>query len=149
MNEAYENILQRRSIRKYKNQEVPQELVEAVVKAGTYAPTAMGTQSPKIVVVRNKETIKFLSKINAEIWGRPQIDPFYGAPIVIIVLADMSYKNGFTDGVLVMGNLMNAAHALGLGTCYINRLVQTFERDDCKALLKEWGIEGEWTGVGA
>lgn len=147
MNTAYENLLTRRSVRKYKSEQISDEELNAVLKAGTYAPTAMGKQSPLIVAVQDKGDIARMSALNAKIWGK-NADPFYGAPTVIIVFAPAGYRNGVQDASLVMGNMMNAAHALGLGSCWINRALESFETPEGRSLLEKWGIEGDWIGVG-
>ena len=147
-NQVLEALKNRRSIRKYKTEQIKDEELNAVLEAGTYAPTGMGTQSPLMVVVQDKGTIARLSKMNAAFTADPDGDPFYGAPTVVIVLADSTNRNGFADGCLVMGNLMNAAHALGLGSCWIHRAREVFESDEGKALLKKWGVEGDYVGVG-
>lgn len=148
MNETIQNIVARRSIRKYKDDMIPKEAIEEIVKAGMYAPTGMNAQSPIILAVTNKEVRDKLSKMNAKIMGNEAIDPFYGAPVVLVVLVD---KNGVTpvyDGSLVMGNLMNAAYSLGIGSCWIHRAKEEFELDEGKELLKSLGIEGEYEGIG-
>jgi len=134
--EAMENLLTRRSCRNYKPKQVPDELLDKVLEAGTFAASGMNRQNTFLVAVREKETRDLLSKINAGVMER-EGDPFYGAPCVIVVLAapDMTYLE---DGSLVMGNLMNAAHALGLGSCWIHRAKQTFELPEGKELLKKW-----------
>ena len=146
MNETMQNILTRRSIRSYKPDPVPRELIDQVVRAGTYAPTGMGEQSPIILAVTDRETRDRLSRANAKIMGR-DIDPFYGAPAVLVVLADKSKPNHVYDGSLVMANLMLAAHALGLGSCWINRARQVFERPEWQELLRSLGVEGEYEGI--
>ncbi len=147
MNAAYENLLTRRSVRKYKSEQISDEELGAVLKAGTYAPTAMGKQSPLLVAVQDKSDIARLSSLNAQIQGTTG-DPFYGAPTVVVVFAQAGNRNGVQDASLVMGNLMNAAHALGLGSCWINRARETFELPEGRELLAKWGIEGDWIGVG-
>ena len=147
MNEAYENIISRRSIRKYKSEQITREELDAVLRAGVCAPTAMNRQSPIIVAVQNKEDIALMSKLNAAVMGA-NTDPFYGAPTVLVVLADAAFPCAVQDGSLVMGNLMNAANALGLGSCWINRAREVFDSEEGKALLKKWGIEGKYVGVG-
>lgn len=147
MNKALEAIYNRRSIRKYKPEQISKEELEAVLKAGVCAPTGMNRQSPIIVVVQDREEIAYLSKLNAAV-NNWESDPFYGAPTVLIVLAEASSPHAVQDGSLVMGNLMNAASALGLGSCWINRAREVFDSPDGKALLKKWGIEGEYTGIG-
>ncbi len=147
MNKAIENIMTRRSVRKYKPEQITREELDTVLKAGIAAPTAKNLQSPIIVAVQNKEEIAYLSKLNAAVW-KTDIDPFYGAPTVLIVLADANNINAVPDGALVMGNMLNAAHAIGLGACWINRAREVFASDEGKALLKKWGIEGEYIGIG-
>ena len=122
-NAVIENMVNRRSIRKYKPEQIKDEELQAVIKAGEYAPTGMGMQSPKMVVVQDKETIKLLSKINAKIMGVDS-DPFYGAPTVIVVFADKACRPTYVeDGSLVLGNLMNAAYSVGLGCVGIGNCV--------------------------
>ena len=143
----YEKLLERRSVRKYKPEQVTDELLDAVLKAGLYAPTAKNNQKPVMVAVRDKETRDLLSKINAEIMD-VETDPFYGAPCVIVVLGDASGYPVVENGSLVLGNLMNAAHAVGLGSCWIHRAKQTFETEEGKALLKKWGLPEHLVGIG-
>ena len=147
MNETIKTLKERRSIRKYKENQISDEELNQILEAGEYAPTGRGAQSPIMVVVQDKELIKELSKINAEIMGITS-DPFYGAPTVVIVLADKTRHTYKEDGSLVMGNLMNAAHSLGVDSCWINRAKEVFESERGKELLKDWGIEGDYEGIG-
>ena len=148
MNEVLENMKTRRSIRAFKADEMPaQDLLDKITEAGTYAPTGRGAQSPLIVAVTNKSVRDRLSQLNAEVLG-VKSDPFYGAPVVLVVLADRSRPTYLYDGSLVMGNLMLAAHAVGLGSCWIHRAKEVFDSPEGKALLKEWGIEGDYEGIG-
>ncbi len=147
MNETIKTLKERRSIRKYKENQISDEELNQILEAGEYAPTGRGAQSPIMVVVQDKELIKELSKINAEIMGITS-DPFYGAPTVIIVLADKTRNTYKEDGSLVMGNLMNAAHSLGVDSCWINRAKEVFESERGKELLNDWGIEGDYEGIG-
>lgn len=147
MNEAYKNLLTRRSVRKYKPEQISREELDAVLLAGTYAPTAVGKQSPLIVSVQNKDDIALMSKLNAQVWG-VEFNPLFAAPTVIVVFADGGNRNGLQDASLVMGNLLNAANALGLGSCWVNRAKEVFELPEGKALLKKWGVHGNWVGVG-
>ena len=147
MNETIKTLKERRSIRKYKEKQISDEELNQILEAGKYAPTGRGAQSPIMVVVQDKELIKELSKINAEIMGITS-DPFYGAPTVIIVLADKTRNTYKEDGSLVMGNLMNAAHSLGVDSCWINRAKEVFESERGKELLNDWGIEGDYEGIG-
>lgn len=146
--EVLDALKNRRSVRKYKTEQIKEEELKAVLEAGIYAPTGMGAQSPKIVVVQDMELIKKLSKMNAAVMGNAGIDPFYGAPTVLVVLADSSRPTYVEDGSLVLGNLMNAAYAVGLGSCWIHRAKQVFASEEGKALLKEWGIPEGYEGVG-
>lgn len=145
--DAMYNLLNRRSIRKYTNQQVPDELLDQVLEAGLYAPTGMNTQNIYMVAVRDKETRDLMMKLNAAVMGRDS-DPFYGAPCVIVVLGDAEGYPVVENGSLVLGNLMNAAHAVGLGSCWIHRAKQTFETDEGKALLRAWGLPENLVGIG-
>ncbi len=146
--ETLEAIRTRRSIRKYTSESVPQETLEKILEAGTWAPTGMGKQSPIIVAITNKNERDRLMRLNAKMMGRDDIDPFYGAPVVLAVLVDRNEFTAHYDGELVMENMMLAAHDLGLGSCYIFRAKEEFETEEGKALLAEWGIEGDYEGVG-
>lgn len=147
MNETLQTLKRRRSIRKYKKEQISEEQLNLILEAGTYAPTGMGAQSPIMVVVQHSETIKELSQMNAKVMGTTS-DPFYGAPTVIVVLADKSRVTYLEDGSLVMGNLMNAAHSLGVDSCWIHRAKEVFASERGQELLKNWGIEGDYVGVG-
>lgn len=155
MNEIIENIISRRSVKSYKNVMPPMPLIEEICKAGTYAPTGMGAQSPIIIAVTNKEMRDRLSRINLQIVTNNNLttssghsDPFYGAPCVLVVLAEKRCGTRVYDGSLVMANLMLAAHSLGLGSCWIHRAKETFETEEGKEILKSLGIEGEYEGIG-
>ena len=145
--EALEALLTRRSVRSYEARMPEQELIDKVMEAGLYAASGKNMQTAIIVEVTNKEVRDRLSVINGEILGVTS-DPFYGAPIVLAVLADKSSPNHVYDGALMMGNLMNAAHAVGLGSCWINRVKEIFEREEGKQMLREWGVEGDYEGIG-
>lgn len=147
MSEVINNMKTRRSIRKYKPDMIPEDVLNRIIEAGTYAATGMGKQSPIIIAVTNKEIRDKFSKMNAEIMGVDS-DPFYGAPVVLIVLADKARPTYVYDGSLVMGNLMLAAHAEGIGSCWINRAKEEFESAEGKAFLKSLGIEGDYEGIG-
>lgn len=147
MKETLQDLKTRRSCRKFDGKQISDEQLNAILEAGEYAPTGMGRQSPIMIVIQDKETISKLSKMNAAIMGA-DIDPFYGAPTVIIVLADKNIGTYLYDGSLVMGNLMNAAEAVGVQSCWIHRAKEEFESDEGKALLKQWGIEGDYEGIG-
>lgn len=145
--EAIENLITRRSIRQFKSDPVPKEIIAKIAEAGTYAPTGMNWQSPVIIAVTNKALRDRISAWNAKIMNA-NTDPFYGAPVILIVLADKSRPTCLYDGSLVMGNLMNAAHAYGIASCWIHRAKEEFESEEGKALLKELGIEGDYEGIG-
>lgn len=147
MNESIKNILNRRSIRKYKNNSIPDEYINEIVKCGTYAPSGMNRQSSIILVIKDKETRDKLSALNAKIMGA-NIDPFYGAPVILIVLANKDIPTYIYDGSLVMSNMMLAASSLGLGSCWIHRAKEMFETKEGQDLLKSLGIEGNYEGIG-
>ena len=147
-NETLEVLKNRRSIRKYRPEQIKPEELDAILEVGTYAPTGMGKQSPVMVVVQDAETLRTLSQINAELFGKPGFDPFYGAPALLIVLSDRQYSTYLYDGSLVMGNMMNAAHALGLGSCWIHRAREEFDSPEGKELLRTLGIKGDYEGIG-
>jgi len=149
MNETLNVLKQRRSIRRYKAEQLKDQELDAILEAGTWAATAKNLQTPVMVVVQDKETIARMSALNAQIMGAsPGTDPFYGAPTVVVVLADGTQANWLQDGSLVMGNLMAAATALGVGSCWINRAMELFDMPEGKALLKEWGLPETLRGVG-
>ena len=143
----HELLKNRRSIRKYTSQQVPDELLDAILEAGLYAPSGINTQNTVMVAVRDKETRDQLSRMNAAVMGT-QSDPFYGAPCVIVVLAYPERYTCVEDGALVMGNLMNAAYEAGLGSCWIHRAQQMFDCEEGKALLRKWGLSESLRGVG-
>lgn len=145
--ETLDSLKERRSIRAYKSKQIKDEELDAVLEAGTYAPTGMGKQSPKMVVVQDKETVSLLSRLNAQVMGVSS-DPFYGAPTIIIVFADKNVPTYVEDGSLVLGNLMLAAYAVGLGSCWINRAKEVFAGEEGKKLMAKWGIPENYVGVG-
>ena len=147
MNETLQTLKNRRSVRAYLPKQIKEEELHQILDAGIYAPTGMGAQSPIMVVVQDKETISYLSKLNAEVMGSTS-DPFYGAPTVIIVLADKNRGTCVEDGSLVMGTLMLAAHSVGVASCWIHRAREVFASTEGKGLLKQWGIPENYIGVG-
>jgi hypothetical protein len=149
MNQILNAMKERRSIRKYKPELPEREKLEQIIEAGLYAASGKGLQSSIIVAVTDKALRDRLMEMNRKIGGWQEgFDPFYGAPAVLIVLADKASANHVYDGSLSMGNMMLAAHALGLGSCWINRAKEEFDSDEGKAILKELGIEGDWEGIG-
>ena len=143
-----EAIKSRRSIRKYKETPVPQELIDKVIEAGTYAATGKSQQPWLVIQVTDKTTKDQIRRANALIMGKNEdADPFYGAPVYLIVLAERANPNHVYDGSLMMGNMMLAAHALGLGSCWINRAQQEFEQPEWKEWLKSIGVKGDYEGI--
>ena len=147
MNETIKTLLSRRSVRKYQSRQVEDALLDQVLHTGLYAASGMNTQKTVMVAVRDKETRDLLSRLNAAVMGSNG-DPFYGAPCVIVVLADPERYTWVEDGSLVMGNLMEAAHAVGLGSCWIHRAREVFDSEEGKALLRSWGLPETLRGVG-
>ncbi len=149
MNPVIQAILERRSVRKFKPEVPSRELIDQVVEAGLYAASGHFTQGVKTIVITNKEVRDAFSAINAKIWGKKEgFDPFFGAPVVLLVLADGNDHNAIKNGSLVMGNMMLAAHALGLGSCWINRADGQIASEYGQEFLKKLGIEPNWIGVG-
>ena len=146
MNDTLKTLMERRSVRSYKPDQIPEDVLEQILLAGEYAPSGMGMQSAVMVAVQDPETIRTLSRINAEIMGTDG-DPFYGAPTVV-VLADRRRGTCVEDGSLVMGNLLNAAFSLGVDSCWIHRARETYETEEGKALLKKWGLSEDYIGIG-
>lgn len=147
MAETLTTLKARRSCRAYKPELIEEEKLNAIIEAGTYAATGMGKQSPIIIAVTDKAMRDRLSGMNAAILGA-DMDPFYGAPELLIVLADKKVPTHVYDGSLVMGNLMNAAADLGVASCWIHRAKEEFESEEGKAILKDLGIEGDYEGIG-
>ena len=149
MNEVIKAMKERRSIRKFKAEMPPKADLEQIVEAGLYAANGRGKQAVITIAVTDKELRDKLSAVNNEIMGGPEgNDPFYGAPAILIVLANKEVPTAPYDGSLVMGNLMLAAHSLGLGSIWIHRAKEEFEMPEYQKLLKDLGIEGEWDGIG-
>lgn len=147
-NDILEIIKTRRSIRAFKTDSVPEELLDKVLEAGTWAPTGKGLQSPVIVAVKDENTRRELTKMNAEIMGTDS-DPYYGAPVIVLVLADGNCNTFVQDGSCVLQNMMLEAHSLGLGSVWINREKEMFDSERGKALLKSWGLPEALRGVGS
>ena len=147
MKETLIDLKNRRSCRKFLPQQITEDELNAVLEVGTYAPTGHGTQSPVMVVVQDKALRDRLSEVNGAVMGA-KIDPFYGAPTAVIVFADTTAPTGRQDACLVLGNLMNAAHAAGLGSCWINRAREMFEMPELADLRTAWGLKPEMEGMG-
>ena len=148
MNEAYENLLKRRACKKYTDRQVDEETLDKILLAGEYAPTGRGLQSPIMAVVRDPAAVKEVERLNAAVFGNPEAKTFYGAPTVVVVFGDPDYPFGEADGNLVIGNLLNAASALGVDSCYIWRAKEAFASEEGKALKKKWGVPERFFGVG-
>ncbi|SEH34505.1 nitroreductase [Selenomonas sp. KH1T6] len=149
MNEVIRSLRERRSIRKFKPDMVPREKIEAIMETGLYAASGRGQQKPIVIAVTDKALRDRLSKANCEIGGwEAGFDPFYGAPVVLIVLAPRDWPTYIYDGSLLMGQLMQAAHAEGLGSCWIHRAKEEFELDIGREILKKLGLEGDYEGIG-
>ena len=147
MNNTINDIMNRRSIRKYKPEQITREELDVILQAGICAPTGKNRQSPILIAVQNKEVRDLLSRMNAQVLGA-DVDPFYGAPTVVVVLAKADSPHAVQDGSLVLGNMMTAAKAIGLGSCWINRAREVFDSAEGKQLLARWGVEGDYIGVG-
>lgn len=154
-NAVLKALRERRSIRRFKPEQITDTELQAVLEAGSWAPTAHGLQDPWIVAVQKPELREKISRLNAAIWGREDFDPFYGAPTLVLVFASRPEKtlNGVPDGSLVLGNMMLAAHSIGLGSCWINREREIFATPEGRTLLAELGlpeeIQPDLMGVGA
>lgn len=148
-NEILKAMEERRSIRKFKAQMPPKEQIEQIVEAGLYAANARGKQATITVAITNQALRDKLAQVNCKIGGWDGgFDPFYGAPVILVVLAAKNWPNRVYDGSLVMGNMMLAAHSLGLGSIWIHRAKEEFEMPEYRQWLKELGVEGEWEGIG-
>lgn len=144
-----EDLKSRRSIRKFKPELPDRDALEQIIEAGLYAASGHGMQSSMIVAITDRKLRDRLMEMNRLIGGwKEGFDPFYGAPAVLLVLADKASPNHVYDGSLTMGNMMLAAHTLGLGSCWINRAREEFDSEEGKAILRELGIEGDWEGIG-
>ncbi len=147
MNETLKTLIERRSVRSYKKEQIKKEELDLVLTAGLWAPTGMNRQHTRFVAITDPATVKKLSQMNADVMGSSS-DPFYGAPAVIIVFGDSNVYTYVEDGSLAMGNMMNAAHAIGLGSCWIHRAREMFESDEGRALMAKWGIPESYKGIG-
>ena len=148
MNDVIRCLLTRRSVKKYRAEQVEEEKLEQILQAGSYAACGMGKQAGKIVVLQDPADIAQLEKLNAQILGNPDLHPFYGAPTVCVVFADTSVDTWVEDGSLVIGNMLAAAHSLGVGSCWIHRAQPMFDSPEGKALLRKWGLPERLKGVG-
>ena len=148
MNEVIQCLVERRSCKKYLPKQVDEAALQEILLAGTYAPSGKNRQAAKILVLQKPEDIAAVERLNAAVLGNPDGRPFYGAPTVLVVLANPEVNTAVEDGSLVMGNLMNAAHSLGVASCWIHRAREVFDSEEGRALLRKWGVTGEYIGVG-
>ena len=148
MNDIIQAMISRRSVRAFKPDQPDEALVAEVIRAGTFAASGRNFQSPVIINLTDPKLQADIRKLNAKIMGNPGMDPFYGAPVILIVLADRSRPTYIYDGSLVIGNMMLAAHSLGLGSCWIHRAKEEFETPWGKELLAKLGIKGDYEGIG-
>lgn len=148
MKDAIETLLTRRSIKKYNVKPIPDDVLNKILEVGTYAPTAKNMQKPIIIVIQDKKVRAQIAEENAKIMGMEDFDPFYGAPVVLLVAAKKDCPTAVYDGSCVISNMMNAAWALGIGSCWIHRAKEEMESDFGKKLFASLGIEGEYIGVG-
>jgi hypothetical protein len=147
-NPVIHTLRTRRACRSYKPEQVREEDLAPILEAGTWAPTGMGRQSPRIAVVQNPDDLAALERLNGGVMGNPDSHPFYGAPTVLVVFADATIPTYLADGNLVIGNLLNAAAAVGVDSCYIWRATEVFDSDEGKALMKKWGVPETCRGIG-
>lgn len=147
MNQVMETIVNRRSTKKFKPEQIKEEELQQILQAGTYAANGQGKQAGKIVVVQDPEIREKLRAMNAAVMGT-DMDPFYGAPTVLVVLADSQVRTWVEDGSLVIGNMLLAAASLGVGACWIHRAREEFDSPEGKALLQQWGVPETYRGVG-
>lgn len=149
MNELIRRMIEKRSCKNFKSDPVPEEMINEIIQAGLYAPTGMGLQSPIVIAVTDKAARDALAKLNAGVIDMPEgTDPFYGAPCILIVLAKKSIGTHIYDGSIMMENMLLAADALGLGSCWIHRAKEEFEREEMKEFLKKLEIEDDYEGIG-
>ena len=148
MDTTLHDLMTRRSVRSYTNEMPPKEVIDEICQAGMHAPSGKNRQSAIILAVTNREVRDKLSRLNSVVIGRDDFDPFFGAPVVLVVLADSTVFTWKEDGALVMGNLLNAAHAKGLGCCWVHRAREVFMIDEGKEILKELGIPEKYVGIG-
>ena len=148
MNEALKNLLTRRSCRKFKSEQIKEEELAAILEAGTYAPTGQGKQSPLILVIQKPEDVAAVERLNSGVTGNPNGHPFYGAPTVVVVFSNRDSALSVSDANLVMGNLLNAAHAVGVDSCYIWRAKESFATPEGEELKAKWGIPANYEGAG-
>lgn len=147
MNEVLNCLATRRSVRSYTDEMPSDELFDQIIEAGLRAPSALNMQKTILLLVKDAALLKKLSALNAAVMGGTN-DPFYGAPAVIVVFADSTMSTHVEDGSLVMSNLLNAAHALGVDSCWIHRAREVFDSGEGRAIARELGIPDQYVGIG-
>ena len=147
MNEALQNLTTRFSTKSYLPTQVSDTLLDQILNAGLYAPTGKNVQHTRMVAVRNPQVRDQIARMNGAVLGA-DTDPFYGAPCIVVVFGDPERNTCVEDGALVMGNLMNAANAVGLASCWVHRAKEVFESEEGKALMRQWGIPTHMIGIG-
>lgn len=148
MNEVTNILCSRRSIRKFKDIQIPSDILNEILKCGTYAPSGKNKQSAKIVVVQNKELIESIAKVNGSFVNKVGLNPFYNAPTLIIVFADKNVPTYINDGSAVISNIINAAFSLEVDSCWVHRAKETFETEFGKKLMNKWGLSDDYEGIG-
>ena len=148
MNEVTKVLCERRSIRKFKNKQIPKETLAEILKCGTYAPSGKSKQSAIIVVIQNRDTIEKIAKINGSFVNKPGLNPFYEAPTLLVVFADKNIATYVQDGSAVIMNMLNAAYSLGVDSCWIHRAKETFTTEEGKKLMQKWGLNDDYEGIG-
>ncbi|MDR0993306.1 MAG: nitroreductase family protein [Verrucomicrobiota bacterium] len=149
MNETVKTLLTRRSIRGFKTEQINDRDLDTILETAKYAPSGSGRQSPVFVVVQDASTRAKLTRMNAKVMGKQNVDPYYGAPTLILVFADSERNTGFEDACLALGTMLIAAAALDLGACWIHRAKEMFDSEEGQALMVEWGVPPRFYGVGA
>ena len=148
MNEVTKTLCTRRSIRKFKDEQVPMDILNEILKCGTYAPSGKNKQSAKIVVVRDKKLIEEIAKVNGSFINKEGLNPFYGAPTLLIVFADKNVSTYIEDAAAVIMNMLNAAFSLGVDSCWVHRAKETFATDFGKSLMQKWNLSDDYEGIG-
>ena len=146
-NQTIELMKTRRAIKSFNDQPVTEEQLDAILEAGIWAASGRGKQAPVSVAVTDPEIVSWMSKTNAGLMGGSG-DPFYGSKCVVVVFTDGELFTGVEDGSLVIGNMMLAAHSLGVGSCWIHRAKEVFETPEGRQLMKKWGVPDSYVGVG-
>ena len=148
MNDVTKVLCERRSIRKFKQDQIPSDILNEILKCGTFAPSGKNMQSGKIIVVQSKDLISEIAKVNGSFVNKPGLNPFYDAPTLVIVFADKNISTYKEDGSAVISNIINAAFSLGVDSCWVHRAYETFQTDFGKKLMEKWGLSDDYVGIG-